>query len=140
MKTAVVITAAVLAQAIGNTLVSKGMKTIASLGSAADIFSPWLLVQAGLSPMIWMGTAFLILFFILFSAALSWADLSFVLPASSFGYILNVAFAHHFLSEPVSPVRWGGSVLIVLGVLLVSRSGKAGKGRSEKAAWEPGTH
>lgn len=139
MKTAVVITAAVLAQAIGNTLVSKGMKTIASLGSISDILSPWLLIQAGLSPTIWIGTAFLILFFVLFSASLSWADLSYVLPASSFTYVLNVAFAHHFLSEPVSPERWAGSVLIFLGVLLVSRSGMGSKKSAEEAALGPGS-
>lgn len=139
MKTAVVITAAVLAQAVGNTLVSKGMKTIASLGSISDILSPWLLIQAGLSPTIWIGTAFLILFFVLFSASLSWADLSYVLPASSFTYVLNVAFAHHFLSEPVSPERWAGSVLIFLGVLLVSRSGMGSKRSAEEVALEPGS-
>lgn len=138
MKTGAVITAAVLAQAIGNTLLSKGMKAIASLGSTADILSPWLLVKAGLDPMIWVGTGFLILFFVLFSACLSWADLSFVLPASSFGYVLNVAFANHFLDEPVSPLRWAGSILIFLGVLLVSRSRGGGKGPSEEPAWERG--
>jgi len=139
MKTAVVISAAVLAQAIGNTLVSKGMKTIASLGSTSDILSPWLLIQAGLSPTIWIGTAFLILFFVLFSASLSWADLSYVLPASSFTYVLNVAFAHHFLNEPVSPERWAGSVLIFLGVLMVSRSGIGRKRSAEEAVLEPGS-
>jgi uncharacterized membrane protein len=123
MRTAVVISLAVLAQAIGNTLVSKGMKAIAAGGSGVDILSPWLLFQAMGNPMIWGGTVFLILFFVLFTAALSWADLSFVLPASSFGYILNVAFASHFLDEPVSSIRWTGTVLIFLGVVLVSKSG-----------------
>lgn len=123
MRTAVVITAAVLAQAAGNTLVSKGMKTIAAMNSVSDALSPWVIIQVMGNPLILAGTALLILFFILFTASLSWADLSYVLPASSFGYILNVAFAHHFLNEPVSASRWWGSILIFLGVAMVSGSG-----------------
>lgn len=124
MRTAIVISAAVLAQAAGNTLVSKAMKTIGGMYASSDILSPLLLVEAMGNPMIWTGTGLLILFFILFTASLSWADLSYVLPASSFGYVLNVAFARHFLDEPVSPARWSGALLIFLGVALVARSGK----------------
>jgi drug/metabolite transporter (DMT)-like permease len=58
-----------------------------------------------------------------FSAALSWADLSFVLPATAFGYVLNVAAGYYFLGETVSTRRWAGAVIITLGVLFVSRSG-----------------
>ncbi len=76
------------------------------------------------SPMVWVGTLLLIVFFVLYSAALSWADLSFVLPATAFGYVLNVAAGHYFLGELVSNRRWGGAVIITLGVLFVSRSGQ----------------
>jgi uncharacterized membrane protein len=65
----------------------------------------------------------LIVFFVLFSASLSWADLSFVLPATSFGYVLNVTFAWHFLGETVSATKWMGTILICIGVIAVSRSG-----------------
>jgi uncharacterized membrane protein len=120
MKTAIVVTIAVLAQAIGNTCLSKGMKYLAS--GAGDSFSLMLLVEAMQTPLIWFGTALLIVFFAFFAAALSWADLSLVLPATAFGYILNVALAHHYLGEPVSSARWAGTVVIFIGVLLVSSS------------------
>jgi len=82
--------------------------------------------------MVWLGTALLIVFFVLYSAALSWADLSFVLPATAFGYVLNVAAGHYFLNESVTPTRWAGSVVITLGVFLVSRSGvRSISGRGE---------
>ena len=74
--------------------------------------------------MVWVGTLLLIVFFVLYSAALSWADLSFVLPATAFGYVLNVAAGHYFLGELVSNRRWAGAVIITLGVLFVSRSGQ----------------
>jgi len=72
-------------------------------------------------------------FFALYSAALSWADLSFVLPATAFGYVLNVWAGHYFLNESVSPARWVGAIVITLGVVMVSRSGVSGQEKAEMA-------
>jgi len=123
MKTTIVLILSVIAQAVGNTCLSKGMKSIATTSDmAADGFSLLMLVQAMTSPIIWIGIILLILFFAFFAAALSWADLSFVLPVTSVGYVLNVFLAHQFLNEPVSTIRWAGTILICLGVVFVSRS------------------
>ncbi|GKT08290.1 EamA family transporter [Desulforhabdus sp. TSK] len=123
MKTPIVLTLAILAQAIGNTCLSKGMKNIAALSSTENGFFLRMILHAMGDPTLWLGTLLLILFFILFAAALSWADLSFVIPVISFGYIVNVALAHQFLDEPVSSMRWLGTGFIFLGVILVSRTG-----------------
>lgn len=129
MKTATVLIIAIVAQAAGDVFLTKGMKTLASLemsgGAQSESVSQvlHLALQAMQSPMVWVGTLLLIVFFALFSAALSWADLSFVLPATAFGYVLNVAAGYYFLNEVVSPRRWAGAVIITLGVLFVSRSG-----------------
>jgi uncharacterized membrane protein len=133
MKTAFVITLAVIAQAVGNTLLSKGMKIIASMPSFSDGFSLLMLACALKSPLIWGGIVLLIVFFASFLSALSWADLSYVLPATAPGYILNVFFGGWFLDEPVSQARWIGSALIVCGVMLVSLSG-AGKDQTQQLA------
>jgi drug/metabolite transporter (DMT)-like permease len=122
MKTAIVIAVAVIAQAVGNTLFSKAMKSIAALPSFSDGFSLMMLVEAFRTPLIWVGVILLLIFFACYLSALSWADLSFVLPATASGYILNVFLAHQYLGEPVSPSRWFGSVLIVAGIILVSWS------------------
>jgi len=119
MKTYAILALAVVAQAIGNVCLSRGMKELGSAGSIFSLFS-----QAAASPAIWVGTALLLLFFLLFAAALSWADLSFVVPAISIEVVANVAFAQYFLKEPVSPVRWLGTLLISIGVILVLRTGK----------------
>ncbi|HJZ68997.1 MAG TPA: EamA family transporter, partial [Blastocatellia bacterium] len=100
---------------------TKAMKAVTSTDSGSDLIAT--AVHAGSNPMVWLGTALLLVFFLLYSAALSWADLSFVLPATAFGYVLNVAAGHYFLNETVSPARWAGSVVITMGVILVSRSG-----------------
>lgn len=128
MKTASVLIIAIVAQAFGDVFLTKGMKAIESLESGAGINGSISLIshialQALQSPMIWVGTLLLIVFFALFSAALSWADLSFVLPATAFGYVLNVAAGYYFLGESVSNTRWAGALIITLGVLCVSRSG-----------------
>jgi len=130
MKTALVVTLAVIAQAAANTFLSKGMKVIASMPSFSDGFSFVMLAYALKSPYIWGGIALLILFFVCFLSAVSWADLSLVLPATAIGYILNVFTGNYFLNEPVSQTHWLGSVLIVAGVFLVSLSG-ARKEKSE---------
>jgi len=134
MKTALVITLAVTAQAVGNTLLSKGMKVVASMPSFTDGFSFVMLAYAMKSPFIWGGIVLLIVFFASFLAALSWADLSYVLPATAPGYILNVFFGGWFLGEPVSQARWIGSALIFFGVMLVSLSGAE---KDKKQNFEP---
>lgn len=124
MKTALVLIIAIFSQAVGNVYLTRAMKaiTIASAAAGEDVLAT--AARAASNPTLWLGTVLLIVFFVLYSAALSWADLSFVLPATAFGYVLNVAAGHYFLSESVTPARWVGSVIITLGVFLVSRSGE----------------
>ena len=130
MKTAAVLIIAIFAQAAGNVFLTRGMKSVATTvpadGGLMSVVSQFLHValQAMQSPEIWAGTLLLIVFFALYSAALSWADLSFVLPATAFGYVLNVAAGHYFLNEEVTRARWIGSLIITLGVVFVSRSGE----------------
>jgi hypothetical protein len=80
MKTAIVLVIAVLAQAVGNTCLSKGMKELA----ASSAFVGHDFLRMGLevlgSPVICFGT--LPIVFILFAAALSW-ETEYVLPATS---------------------------------------------------------
>ncbi|SRR6266571_5419254 len=121
MKTALTLIVAITSQALGNVYLTKAMKAITSTGSGTNDFVSTAMHTAS-NPMVWLGTALLLVFFLLYSAALSWADLSFVLPATAFGYVLNVAAGHYFLNEAVSPARWAGSVVITMGVILVSRS------------------
>jgi len=122
MKTALTLMLAITSQALGNVYLTKAMKAITSTGSGTNDFVSTAMHTAS-NPMVWLGTALLLVFFLLYSAALSWADLSFVLPATAFGYVLNVAAAHYLLNEKVSNARWAGSVVITMGVILVSRTG-----------------
>jgi uncharacterized membrane protein len=115
-KTLAVLIPAVFAQAAGNVFLSMRMKQVGN--------SNWfdLLPRAVESPTLWLGTVLLVVSFILFASALSWADLSFVVPAVSIEVAVNVILADYFLHEAIPLTRWAGVVFISLGVILVMRS------------------
>jgi uncharacterized membrane protein len=69
-----------------------------------------------------VGVSLLILWLLSGMALLSWADLSYVLPVTSLGYVANVAMGHYFLNERITAQRWAGTLLIVAGTALVGRS------------------
>jgi len=79
--------------------------------AVAAIFTPW----------VGIGIVLLIGFFASYLTALSFADLTYVLPATSIGYILMALLARFFLHENISPFRWAGIALIALGVGFVTR-------------------
>ncbi len=70
----------------------------------------------------WIGLAIYLSNFFLWMYILSKVDLSVALPMASSSYILIPIAAIFFLHEFVSPLRWLGLVLIMLGIYFVSRS------------------
>lgn len=120
MKTFAVLFIAICAQVLGDICLTKGMKSIGEVNT----FDPAVLfaigVQVFTNPFIWLGIATLAVFYLFYLVALSWADLSFVVPATAFGYLLNALMARLMLHEPVSPLRWLGTAIICLGVAVVS--------------------
>src|SRR5271154_3321176 len=118
-KTAVLIFLMVLFGSSGDTLMGKGMRTVgpptAWSGPAILAF----LLQAVRSPSVWMGFSCLLLFFLSYMLVLTWADFSYVLPASAASYAVVPVLGHFFLGEDVNPLRWAGVAVITLGVGLV---------------------
>ena len=60
------------------------------------------------------------LFFCSYLSALSWADLTYVLPATAFGYVLTALLASLLLHENVTLAHWLGIALITAGVGFVA--------------------
>jgi uncharacterized membrane protein len=50
---------------------------------------------------------------------LSWADLTYVLPVTSFSYVLTAVVGAVYVKEQVSDLHWAGISLITVGILLV---------------------
>lgn len=115
-----VILVATLFAALGETLLSHGMKSIggASLSSPSR-WVPWLGAVVR-NPYVLGGVALVTCFFVLYLASLSWADLSFVMPLTAMSYVFGVAFAKLLLKEQVSWHRWVGVGLIVAGIVLIA--------------------
>jgi drug/metabolite transporter (DMT)-like permease len=79
------------------------------------------LILAILNPWVALGILFLLGFFASYMIALSWADLTYVLPATSLGYVLLALIAKFLLHEDVTVTRWVGILLISAGVGFVTR-------------------
>jgi drug/metabolite transporter (DMT)-like permease len=83
---------------------------------------PGALIAAVFTPWIAAGILLLIGFFASYLTALSWADLTFVLPATAFGNVIVALISRFWLHENISILRWSGIVLITLGVSFVAQS------------------
>ncbi|MGA8027767.1 MAG: hypothetical protein WB992_11525 [Bryobacteraceae bacterium] len=114
-KTLALVSAVVLLNALGNLSLAWGMRHIAESVS----INPLDYLRAMLNPFVALGIALLILWLLTRMALLSWADLSFVLPLTSLGYVLAAVFGCVFLNESVTPIHWTGTLLIFAGTALV---------------------
>ena len=139
MKTALVLSVAMVANSVGNLCLSKGMK---QYEQAQDLSVAWLLKTAyHVMSNGWMvvGVLLLLVFLGAYLTALSWEDLSFVLPATAPAYLLNAALSKVFLHEDISLTRWFGTVLIVTGTWLVARTCSSSAASSEVTVQAPCT-
>jgi uncharacterized membrane protein len=124
VKTKILLAVVVVASASGNALLSYGMKQTGDLSSL-----PWPQMAAAslralFNPWVALGVALLIIYLAAYSTVLSWADLSYVLPATAGGYVLVAVFSWFFLHETLNSARWTGTLLITCGVALVARTGE----------------
>jgi uncharacterized membrane protein len=99
---------------LGNFALSWGMKH----GAAFD-GSPLSFVLVVFDPWVLAGIALLAGWVLSRMALLSWADLSYVIPVTSIGFVLNAIMGALFLQETISPLRWLGTFCIVGGTVLV---------------------
>ena len=102
--------------ATGDSMLSYGMKQAGNI-SLSHLQSVILAVG---NPWVAIGILLLLAFFASYTTALSWADLTYVLPATSLGYVLLALIAKFALHEQVSPTRWIGIALISAGVGFVA--------------------
>jgi len=111
-----ILIAVMLTASIGDTLLSRGMAQV----GAVDLHHLGLLWQALFNPYVISGIVLLIGFFASYMTALSWADLTFVMPATAFGYVAIALLSRFWLHEHLSLSRWAGIGLIVCAVGFVA--------------------
>lgn len=114
--TLVLLAVVILSNVAGNFVLTLGTKGApAGAGPVASL----------LHPLVVAGILLLIVWTLLRMKLLGLADLSFVLPVTAVGYVLNAIAGAVFLAEQVSPQRWAGTLLIVAGAALTARTGAA---------------
>jgi drug/metabolite transporter (DMT)-like permease len=68
---------------------------------------------------IWFAVACYAVSFFGFMALLSITDVSFAVPATAAGFVVETLLAKYILGETVPAKRWAGAALVALGVFLV---------------------
>jgi drug/metabolite transporter (DMT)-like permease len=118
LKTRIFTTLAVASSVCGNTSLSWGLRRLSHALSS----SPLAYIQALFNPWVALGASLLIVWLLSYMTLLSWAELSYVLPVTSVGYVFTALMGRLLLHEDISYWRWGGILCIVMGVVLVART------------------
>jgi bacterial/archaeal transporter family protein len=120
MEIWIALIALVVVDCAANLLVAHGMK---QTGHNKPLRSSRLfrfgskLVQ---NPLLWLGFLFQSGTFLLLLLLLSWANLSFITPLASSSTVISILGARFLLKEQVNRERWLGTLLICIGIVLVS--------------------
>jgi drug/metabolite transporter (DMT)-like permease len=106
-----------LAAAFGDTFLAIGMKHLGPV----SLTHPGELLTALQEPWVLSGVLVLLVWTGCYLTALSWADLTFVLPATSLAYVAVAFLSRFWLHEQISLARWAGIALITAGVGFVTQ-------------------
>ncbi len=107
-----ILVAVMLTASVGDTFLSHGMSQVGQV----DIHHLGLLLVAMKNLWVIAGILLLIGFFASYLTALSWADLTFLMPSTAFGYVIVALLGRFWLHEHLSVSRWLGILCIVCGV------------------------
>jgi bacterial/archaeal transporter family protein len=122
VKNLVMLAVLVITQVLGDIWLSQGMK---QFGAITVLTPEGLLNLIGYlltSPWILLGVSTLTFSMLIYLIAISRLDISYVLPIHAFSYVLNALMAWLILNEHVSGVRWLATILITVGVFIISWS------------------
>ena len=113
-----ILLAVMLTASVGDTLLSRGMSQVGPV----DLHHLGLLLHALANINVIAGILLLIGFFASYTTALSWADLTFVMPATAFGNVMVALLSRFWLHEHLSVSRWVGILLLTCAVGFVANS------------------
>jgi drug/metabolite transporter (DMT)-like permease len=112
-----VLLAVMICSPVGDSCLRRGMALLPPI----SLYDPGALIAAIFTPWIALGIVLLIGFFASYLTALSWADLTFVLPATAFGNVIIELISYFWLHEHISWQRWLGVFLITAAVGFVAQ-------------------
>jgi EamA-like transporter family len=133
LKTIPLILISIILGPLGNVFLGKAMKSVGSLSSARILDLVPIASRVLMSGYIWLGILCLLVFFTVHMLLLTWADYSYVQPATSLSYVSITMLSYLLLGEVISPLRWLGVTVICFGVFLVGRTSPSTTGAPERA-------
>lgn len=133
LKTIPLILISIVLGPLGNVFLGKAMKRAGSVNSGRILDLVPIASRVLMSGYIWLGIGCLLVFFIVHMLLLTWADYSYVQPATSLSYLSITLLSYLVLGEAISPSRWLGVTVICLGVFIVGRTSPSTTGAPERA-------
>ena len=119
--TIVYILISVLAGAIGQVLLKKGMGSMGPLTLTANQLGS-ILWRIGTNPYVIIGLAIYVSGTVFWLVTLSRVDLSYAYPFASLSYVVMLAASWLLFSENITSLRLLGTLVVCAGVFLISRS------------------
>lgn len=132
-KILIILIFALIVEAVGVVFLSKGLKQIGEVQSITVREIGRIVAKGATNGNILFGVALEAAFFGALLYLLSQRDVSLIWPLTSLGFVITAIAARFILHEHISPVRWAGVALIVLGATLVSYSEKPNEHPPEPA-------
>ena len=117
----------------GVVLLKKGMTQIGDMKKVTTSEVARVVKAGATSPSILLGVLFEALFFGCLLILMSKSDIGFLWPLTGLSFVFATFAAMIFLNEKVSPMRWAGVVLVVMGAILIGYSEKLNE-RAKAAA------
>ena len=103
----------------GDLLKAAGMRRLGAVEDFRPASLTMVLARAARSGWIWACLLGYTVSFFGFMALVSVADLSFAVPATAAGYVIETVLARVVLGEEVSTRRWCGAALVAAGVAMI---------------------
>lgn len=111
----------VVAGAVGQIMLKKGMSSIGAITLSFDqIFN--ILWRIGTNPYVMIGLVIYVVGVVFWLGALSRVDLSYAYPFASLSYAVMLVASWQLFNENITPFRLVGTLVVCLGVFLISRS------------------
>jgi uncharacterized membrane protein len=115
-KTVVVCVVVVGTNVLGNYALKRGLDHVGVI----ETWSVMPYIRAFFEPWVAVGVAVMVGWIIARLSLLSWADLTYVLPVTSFSYVFSAVAGAVYLHERVASVHWAGICFVTVGVALVA--------------------
>jgi uncharacterized membrane protein len=133
LKIIVIILVAMALEAVGVVFLSKGLKQVGAI-EKVSVAEVWRFASGTVTNRnVLIGIFFEALFFGALLFLLSKSDVSFIWPLTALGFVFTTLSAKFLLHEEVSPARWAGVVMIMMGAAMITWSEQTKRASLESA-------